>query len=114
MDDYRSQTEESATPEGHGGCCCKAKASNAPAAGTSETDPVCGMSVDPATAKHAFDHAGTNFHFCSAGCLAKFSADPEKYLATKPVEAPPAIPVGIYTCPMHPQIRQQGPGNCPI
>jgi len=114
MDDYRSQTEESATPEGHGGCCCKAKASNAPAAGTSETDPVCGMSVDPAMAKHAFDHAGTNFHFCSAGCLAKFSADPEKYLATKPVEAPPATPVGIYTCPMHPQIRQQGPGNCPI
>ena len=114
MDDYRSQTEQSATPEGHGGCCCKAKASNAPATGASATDPVCGMSVDPATAKHAFDHAGTSFHFCSAGCLAKFSADPEKYLAKKHAEAPKLAQAGVYTCPMHPQIRQPGPGNCPI
>jgi len=77
-------------------------------------DPVCGMSVDPATSKHHLEHAGLTHHFCSAGCLTKFQADPEKYLSKGRAEAPPA-PVGtIYTCPMHPQIRQIGPGSCPI
>src|SRR5579859_699127 len=78
-------------------------------------DPVCGMSVDPATSKHRVEHGGTTYHFCCAGCAAKFTADPEKYL--KPSEAPPkpAAPKGtIYTCPMHPEIRQVGPGSCPI
>ncbi|PWC26757.1 heavy metal translocating P-type ATPase [Teichococcus aestuarii] len=78
------------------------------------TDPVCGMKVDPATSKHRLEHGGTTFHFCSAGCRSKFEANPDKYL--KPEKsAPPAAPKGaIYTCPMHPEIRQQGPGNCPI
>jgi Cu+-exporting ATPase len=76
-------------------------------------DPVCGMSVDPATSKHAFDHDGKAFHFCSAGCRSKFAADPHKYLDNTAPKA--AAPEGtIYTCPMHPQIRQVGPGSCPI
>ena len=76
-------------------------------------DPVCGMSVDPATSKHRFDHGGETFHFCSAGCRAKFAANPAKYLDKR--EVPPSAPAGaIYTCPMHPEIRQVGPGSCPI
>ncbi|MBI5320186.1 heavy metal translocating P-type ATPase [Bradyrhizobium sp.] len=77
-------------------------------------DPVCGMTVDPATSKHRFDHEGTTYHFCSAGCRTKFAADPAKYLEKS--AAPPAdLPEGtIYTCPMHPEIRQVGPGSCPI
>ncbi|WP_024512932.1 heavy metal translocating P-type ATPase [Bradyrhizobium sp. ARR65] len=76
-------------------------------------DPVCGMSVDPATSKHRFDYRGETFHFCSAGCRTKFAADPAKYLdKTKPE---PEMPAGtIYTCPMHPEVRQVGPGTCPI
>ena len=76
-------------------------------------DPVCGMSVDPATSKHRFDARGETFHFCSAGCRTKFAADPGRYLdKTRPQEI---VPEGtIYTCPMHPQIRQVGPGSCPI
>ncbi len=86
-------------------------------------DPVCGMSVDPATSKHRFDYRGEIFHFCSAGCRTKFAADPKKYLDAKYLDKgkPLAgasqidVPEGtIYTCPMHPQIRQVGPGNCPI
>ena len=77
-------------------------------------DPVCGMSVDPHTAKHRAEHAGQAYYFCSAGCRTKFMADPAKYLEPR-VPAAEAVPEGtIYTCPMHPQIRQVGPGNCPI
>jgi Cu+-exporting ATPase len=77
-------------------------------------DPVCGMTVDPATSKHRLEHHGETFHFCSAGCRTKFAADPAKYLAKQ--KAPePEMPAGtIYTCPMHPEIRQVGPGSCPI
>jgi Cu+-exporting ATPase len=80
----------------------------------SSRDPVCGMSVDPHTTKHHADHAGRTFHFCSAGCRTKFVADPVKYLS--PADAAvPQVPAGsIYTCPMHPEIRQVGPGSCPI
>ncbi len=82
-------------------------------AGALAKDPVCGMTVGPAASKHRFDHGGEVFHFCSAGCRAKFGADPEAYL--NPKAAPePAKPGGTYTCPMHPQIQQVGPGNCPI
>ncbi len=80
-------------------------------------DPVCGMTVDPKTAKHHADHHGRDYVFCSAGCRDKFVADPEKYLAPKSTAAPRdhAADRGvIYTCPMHPQIRQVGPGFCPI
>ena len=77
-------------------------------------DPVCGMSVDPATAKHVAQHEGRSYFFCGAGCRSKFLADPAKYLTRKPAVAPTAPPGTIYTCPMHPQIRQPGPGTCPI
>jgi P-type Cu+ transporter len=76
-------------------------------------DLVCGMSVDPATSKHSFEYRGETFHFCSAGCRSKFATDPEQYLGKSTAKA--AVPEGtMYTCPMHPQIRQVGPGNCPI
>ncbi|HMA57278.1 MAG TPA: HAD-IC family P-type ATPase, partial [Pseudolabrys sp.] len=84
--------------------------------GASETigarDPVCGMTVDPHTAKHRADYRGHTYYFCSAGCRTKFIADPQKYLTER---APAPVAEGtIYTCPMHPQIRQTGPGSCPI
>jgi Cu+-exporting ATPase len=77
-------------------------------------DPVCGMTVNPATSKHRFDRGGHAFHFCSERCRGKFAADPLSYL--KPSAQPtPAPPKGtIFTCPMHPEIRQEGPGSCPI
>ncbi|MFT4128898.1 heavy metal translocating P-type ATPase [Labrys sp. (in: a-proteobacteria)] len=76
-------------------------------------DPVCGMDVDPATAKHSIQHEGHPYYFCSAGCKSKFEAEPGRYLGgRKPaVSAPEGT---IYTCPMHPEIRQEGPGSCPI
>ena len=78
-------------------------------------DPVCGMIVDPHTTPHRHSHVGRTYYFCSAGCLSKFSLDPGKYLAPDQSKAPAAVPEGtIYTCPMHPQIRQAGPGSCPI
>jgi len=83
-------------------------------AGGSATDPVCGMKVDPATARHRAEHAGATYYFCSAGCRSKFVADPAAYLKPAPEVLPPAAAGTIYTCPMHPQIRQVGPGSCPI
>jgi Cu+-exporting ATPase len=72
------------------------------------------MTVDPHTAKHRHQHQGRTYYFCSAGCRAKFAADPEKYLSDDHQGAEP-VPAGtIYTCPMHPEIRQVGPGSCPI
>jgi Cu+-exporting ATPase len=70
------------------------------------------MAVDPATSRHQLDHAGTTYHFCSEGCRTKFAADPGKYLAPRAAAAP-ATPGTIFTCPMHPEIRQVGPGSCP-
>jgi len=87
----------------------------ADAAGDLVADPVCGMRVDPATSKHRFDHGGKIFHFCSASCRTRFAADPGNYLERKGAAVPAAADAGaIYTCPMHPQIRQKGPGSCPI
>ena len=77
-------------------------------------DPVCGMEVSVNPEKHIL-HEGSNFYFCSTGCREKFRASPASYLAPKPVApAEPAAAGVIYTCPMHPQIRQPGPGSCPI
>ena len=70
------------------------------------------MTVDPATAKHRATVKGEDYFFCSAGCKTKFTANPEKYLT--PREPEKVIEGAIYTCPMHPQIRQEGPGACPI
>jgi Cu+-exporting ATPase len=77
-------------------------------------DPVCGMSVDPKTAKHRHVHGGTEYLFCSRGCLEKFSADPARYLGGTPRAAEPTPAGTVYTCPMHPEITRIGPGACPI
>lgn len=81
-------------------------------------DPVCGMSVDPASAKHSAALGGQTYYFCCEGCKTKFVAEPERYLAAKGAAPPPPAreaPEGtVYTCPMHPEIRQSGPGSCPI
>jgi Cu+-exporting ATPase len=85
------------------------------------TDPVCGMQVDPATSKGSFDYKGTTYHFCSLRCLEKFKNDPDGVLARgvpkrEPKSSAP-MPVSgsapSYTCPMHPEIRQDHPGSCP-
>jgi len=77
-------------------------------------DPVCGMSVTEASPHHA-EHEGRPYYFCSAKCLAKFSAEPGRYADPAPAASPSveATPGSIYTCPMHPEIRQDHPGNCP-
>jgi Cu+-exporting ATPase len=81
----------------------------------SVTDPVCGMQVDPQEAAGSFDHAGTKYHFCSSHCLARFEADPDKYLkSSASIEKSPAAPGALYTCPMHPEIVRDRPGSCPI
>jgi len=77
-------------------------------------DPVCGMKVDPTTTPHVAEHRDHTYYFCSAGCRTKFVAAPQNYVA---VASPKRseLPAGtIYTCPMHPEIRQVGPGSCPI
>jgi Cu+-exporting ATPase len=74
-------------------------------------DPVCGMTVSTDT-PHRFEHAGRTYFFCSAGCLAKFKAEPDRYLSSPTVPVP-EIGSAEYTCPMHPEVRQQGPGSCP-
>ncbi|MCC6946384.1 MAG: heavy metal translocating P-type ATPase [Bradyrhizobiaceae bacterium] len=96
-----------------GGCCRHGDHVAAPAAHLA-TDPVCGMQVDPHTAKHRAEHEGRTYYFCNPRCREKFLADPARYLEKD--KAPPApVPEGtIYTCPMHPEIRQVGPGSCPI
>ena len=119
---------------GHGDCCShQHKQDAAPAAsccagkheghahhdhgdrtGATVIDPVCGMTVDPAKSPHRFAHNGATFHFCSAGCRTKFAADPARYLDKQPRAEEPVPEGTIFTCPMHPEIRQVGPGSCPI
>ncbi len=81
---------------------------------TGARDSVCGMTVDPHTTPHRHSYHGRPYYFCSASCVKKFAADPEKYIGAE--ESKPALVAAgaIYTCPMHPQIRQVGPGSCPI
>ncbi|WP_306286559.1 heavy metal translocating P-type ATPase [Sphingomonas sp. Ant20] len=99
------QTAGSAT------CCAGDKAADGAA---TVTDPVCGMTIDSAKTAHHAEHAGQSYHFCSAGCRTKFVAKPDAYLGDKPKPEAKATPGAIWTCPMHPQIRQEGPGTCPI
>ena len=83
------------------------------AAVASAIDPVCGMKVDPTAAKHRFTYKSQDYFFCSGRCRQRFEAEPEKFLSPSP--PPAAAPVGsLYTCPMHPEVRQVGPGSCPI
>src|SRR5262245_3643635 len=89
----------------------------APAA-AGPVDPVCGMTVSDDSPYH-HDHAGRTYYFCCDGCQKRFAADPEQYLAHQPAEhahapaAPPEPSGTIYTCPMHPEVRQDHPGACP-
>ena len=80
-------------------------------------DPVCGMTVDTATAL-AHEHAGETYYFCSAGCRTKFTADPTGHehsaAAASPRERPMSARGTLWTCPMHPEIRRDEPGSCPI
>ncbi len=96
-----------------------------PQAGESAIDPVCGMTVKLATTKHSADHAGQTFYFCCARCREKFVGDPAEILTraaarqaaateSAPHSSPPAPAGSIYTCPMHPDVRREGPGSCPI
>lgn len=100
----------------HHGAHPHPQAGSAP--GETVKDPVCGMEVSPATAKFRSAYKGKTFFFCSAKCHDTFEANPSAFAAADAAPAPAAAkeqPQGvIYTCPMHPQIRQIGPGNCPI
>ncbi|MEO7325432.1 MAG: YHS domain-containing protein, partial [Dokdonella sp.] len=98
----------SATESGKACCNADARAAANDASSGGERDPVCGMTVDPESGTHHAEHQGKMFHFCSARCQEKFVADPAHYL--QPRERSHPVPLeSIYTCPMHPQIRQQGP-----
>ena len=92
-------------------------------------DPVCGMDVNPGTARYKSEHTGKAYYFCSAHCLEKFRATPNSYLAPRPIAAPstplaqitaapakaaPQPPVGNYICPMCPEVRETKPGPCPV
>jgi P-type Cu+ transporter len=95
--------------------CCGGQHGDADKAPTAAPviDPVCGMRVDSLTAKHRTTRQGQAYFFCSGRCRERFEAEPEKFLSPK--TPAPAAPAGaIYTCPMHPQVRQAGPGSCPI
>ncbi|MBT0669353.1 heavy metal translocating P-type ATPase [Novosphingobium profundi] len=90
---------------------CQHGHEHAPASTT--VDPVCGMQVDPDAAKHHAAHGGQDFHFCSARCRARFVEDPERWLSGSGEEQ--VVPEGaVWTCPMHPEVRQDHPGACPI
>ena len=97
--------------------CCHAAHDGAAGAATANADvaidPVCGMKVDPRAPKGGrFVYKGTDYVFCSSRCHDRFKADPEKFLAPK-TEPEEVIPGAVYTCPMHPEVRQIGPGTCP-
>lgn len=77
-------------------------------------DPVCGMAVDPHTAPHLSQQGGTTWYFCSSRCKSRFDENPEHYLGDEQKQVERAAPGTMYTCPMHPEIRQKGPGDCPI
>ena len=102
-----------APPAANGGSSCCAAHPDSAQTGKTVADPVCGMQVDPLNSLHHARHAGSDFHFCSARCREKFLADPDSHLSAR---APlPALPTDtIYVCPMHPEVRQAGPGICPI
>src|SRR6266446_6301601 len=78
------------------------------------TDPVCGMSVDPATARHRTEHAGKQYFFCGPRCLERFTAEPERFVGVAKPAASVASGATGWTCPMHPEIIRDGPGSCPI
>jgi len=94
-------------------------ASNAASGRSSAVDPVCGMTVEPARTTARAKHRGRVYHFCSAHCHDRFVSDPDRFVGAGAAKAgthekeAPAGAGAIYTCPMHPEVRQQGPGDCP-
>src|SRR5262245_38301426 len=79
-------------------------------------DPVCGMTILPGEAAGQTEYQGHTYYFCSEWCLEQFKQNPSQFLETKPADRLP-VPVDLeaeYTCPMHPEVRQKGPGSCPI
>ena len=92
---------------------CKEKFATDPDKYLKQMDPVCGMTVSPTKAKGELTHKGTKYYFCSEGCKSRFEQDPEKYLGDKEDAAPAGPADAVYTCPMHPEIEQVGPGACP-
>ncbi len=100
-----------AVPAQASSCCGGAAAE---IRGGTVIDPVCGMSVDPATAKHHTEHAGQSYYFCHPGCLQKFTADPQRYLDPSRAVVEDVPEGTMFTCPMDPEIQQIGPGTCPI
>lgn len=103
----------SAQPDLSADCCGGHAPTPYEVAGARVADPVCGMPVDPSRTAHRADHAGHRYFFCSAGCRTRFVADPAAVLAPKPAEEP--RPAGTrFTCPMDPEVVQDGPGACPL
>jgi P-type Cu+ transporter len=98
-----------------GGACCggKHEGDQEPAVAI---DPVCGMRVTIATARHRLQYRGQEYLFCGGRCRERFEAEPEKLLKPKgPEQKKEPVPAGaVYTCPMDPEVRQEGPGSCPI
>ena len=92
---------------------CKTRFEAAPQDYLTATDPVCGMQVDRASARFMSKHEGQRTYFCSAGCQHKFDADPESFAGPRPAPAPAAAGTR-WTCPMHPEIDRDKPGDCPI
>jgi Cu+-exporting ATPase len=78
------------------------------------TDPVCGMTIAPEDAAATVDHRGRTYHFCAESCARRFRENPEAFLRPVPSAEPPTPAGTEYTCPMHPEVRQIGPGSCPI
>lgn len=111
---------ESSSEKTAGGCCGGGTTTATPATTSASPQPslkdlVCGMSVTNQSA-HRHEHAAKLYYFCGAGCKTKFASDPDKYLLPRPTTpsvAPPASIGAMYTCPMHPEIRQDRPGACP-
>jgi Cu+-exporting ATPase len=88
---------------------------HAPESASGVRDPVCGMSVKTGPGARAVAHGGTTYYFCGDPCRQRFQDDPERYLGPRqPDRAGPADDRRTYTCPMHPDVRQVGPGSCPI
>lgn len=79
-----------------------------------QIDPTCGMTVDPKQSQYNLSYQGKLYLFCSAHCLEKFRINPEQYIQSLPIQKEMPLSKSLYTCPMHPQIQQDHPGNCPI
>jgi Cu+-exporting ATPase len=111
-DDAHRSHGAHAHPAAPAGCCSHRPSQHAAEPGATERDPVCGMYVDPHATPHRVVHAGRTYVFCSARCRETFAAEPQRHLGARAEEAP--LPAGtVYTCPMHPEVRRIGPGDCP-